>query len=131
MAAARVACIGSCAYKNANVPDKQSIINSFHAAKAAVELGVDLNATNKDGQTAMHMAAFTGADEVVQYLADKGASVTVADKFGETPWTMASGISPVLRRRGLYGRHDSTVELLEKLGASPISIEEMDAITPR
>lgn len=131
MAAARVACIGPCAYKNANVPDKESIINSFHAVKAALELGVDVNATNKDGQTAMHMAAFTGADEVVQYLADKGASVTVADKFGETPWTMASGLSPVLRRRGLYGRHDSTVDLLEGLGAIPTSIEEMDAKTPR
>ena len=131
MAAARVACIGPCAYKNNNIPDKESLYKSYQAAKAALELGVDINASNKDGQTAMHLAAFTGGDAIIQLLADKGARVTVADKFGETPWSMASGLSPVLRRRGLYGRHDSTVELLEKLGATAINIEEMDGQAPR
>jgi ankyrin repeat protein len=131
MAAARVACIGPCAYKNNNIPDKESLTKSYQAAKAALEFGVDINATNKDGQTAMHLAAFTGGDAIIQLLADKGASVTVADKFGETPWSMASGLSPVLRRRGLYGRHDSTVNLLEKLGATAINIEEMDGRAPR
>ena len=131
MAAARVACIGPCAYKNKNIADKESLYKSYQAAKAALELGVDINATNKDGQTAMHLAAFTGGDATIQLLADKGASVTVPDTFGETPWSMASGLSPVLRRRGLYGRHDSTVELLEKLGATAINIEEMDGRAPR
>ena len=131
MAATRVACIGPCEYKNGNVADDKSILNSYQAVKTAAELGVDINATNDDGQTAMHMAAFTGADEIVQFLADKGASVNVSDKFGETPWSMASGISPVLRRRGLYGRHDSTVDLLEKLGATMTNIENMDYQTPR
>jgi uncharacterized protein len=131
MAAARVACIGPCAYKNNNIADKESLDKSYQAVKAALELGVDINATNNDGQTAMHLAAFTGGDATIQHLADKGASITVSDKFGETPWSMASGLSPVLRRRGLYGRHDSTVELLEKLGATPINIEEMDGYAPR
>ena len=131
MAAARVACIGACAYKNNNIPDKESLDKSYQAVKAALELGVDINVTNKDGQTAMHLAAFTGGDEIIQLLVENGASITVADKFGETPWSMASGLSPVLRRRGLYGRHDSTVELLEKLGATAINIEEMDGLAPR
>jgi ankyrin repeat protein len=131
MAAARVACIGQCAYKNNNIADKESLNKSYEAVKAALELGVDINATNNDGQTAMHLAAFTGGDVTIQLLVDKGASVTVSDKFGETPWSMASGLSPVLRRRGLYGRHDSTVMLLEKLGATAINIEEMDGLAPR
>jgi hypothetical protein len=75
----------------------------------------------------MHMAAFTGADGVVQFLADHGATVDVQDRHGETPWSMAAGLSPVLRYRGLYGAHESTAKLLQKLGARPVTQEELDA----
>ena len=92
----------------------------------AVELGSDIDAANEIGQTAMHQAAFTGADTIVQFLADHGASVEVVDENGETPWSMAAGISPVLRYRGQYGSHQSTADLLLKLGARPRTREEMD-----
>ena len=92
----------------------------------AVELGSDIDAANEIGQTAMHQAAFTGADTIVQFLADQGASIDIADENGETPWSMAAGISPVLRYRGQYGSHQSTAELLLKLGARPRTREEMD-----
>jgi len=95
--------------------------------KVAVELGADVNAANEDGQTAMHMAAFSGADGVVQFLADNGATVDGQDKRGETPWSMAAGLSPVLRYRGQYGTHESTAKLLLKLGAQPVTQEELDA----
>jgi hypothetical protein len=75
----------------------------------------------------MHMAAFTGADGVVQFLADHGARVDVQDKRGEPPWSMAVGISPVLRYRGQYGSHESTATLLLKLGARPVTQDELDA----
>ena len=39
---------------------------------------------------------------------------------------MASGISPHLEMRGSYGTHQSTADLLLKLGAVPRSREEMD-----
>ena len=130
MAAARAACTGSCAFQGGNKANKADIEHSLKAVKAAVELGVDVNARSEEGQTAMHMAAFTGADVVVQYLADHGADVDVKDDYGETPWSMASGISPVLRYRGLYGTHDSTAALLVKLGAATTSREEMDEDAP-
>ncbi len=72
------------------------------------------------------MAAFTGADAVVQYLAEQGADVNATDINGETPWSMASGISPGLRYRGLYGSHESTAALLIKLGAKAVTLEEMN-----
>jgi hypothetical protein len=100
---------------------------ALEAVKAAVELGADVNAANEDGQTAMHMAAFTGADGVVQFLAAHGASVDVQDKRGETPWSMAAGLSPVLRYRGQYGSHESTATLLLRLGARAVTQEELDA----
>ncbi len=92
-----------------------------------MELRADINAANKDGQTAMHMAAFTGADGVVQLLADRGAAVDVQDTRGETPWSMAAGLSTVLRYRGQYGTHESTAALLRTLGATPITQQELEA----
>jgi len=130
MAAARSACTGSCAFQGGNRVDEVAAKNAFEAVKVAVELGADVNATNEDGQTAMHMAAFTGNDAAVQFLADHGAKVDVKDKYGETPWSMATGISPVLRYRGLYGNHESTAKLLLKLGATQASRDEMDPNAP-
>jgi hypothetical protein len=40
---------------------------------------------------------------------------------------MAAGLSPVLRYRGQYGSHESTANLLLKLGARPVTQEELDA----
>ena len=128
MAAARSACTGSCEYRGANAEvDEAAAAAALEAVKVAVELGADVNAANEDGQTAMHMAAFTGADGVVQFLADNGATVDVQDKHGETPWSMAAGLSPVLRYRGLYGSHQGTAALLLKLGARSVSQDELDA----
>lgn len=130
MAAARAACTGSCAFAGGNEASEEGIRISLQAVKAAVEMGVDVNARSSEGQTAMHMAAFTGADAVVQYLFDHGADVNAKDNFGETPWSMASGISPVLRYRGLYGTHESTAALLVKLGANTTSRDQMDDSAP-
>jgi ankyrin repeat protein len=98
----------------------------LEAVKVMVELGVDLNETNGAGQTAMHYAAFMGEDEVIQFLTDNGAKVDVVDGLGQTPWTMAQGISPSLGTRGSYGIHKSTADLLLRLGATPRSREQMD-----
>ena len=104
----------------------EELKSAVEAVKVLVELGADVNAKNDDGQTAMHAAAFNGADAIVELLAARGAAVDLPDKKGETPWSMAAGISPVLRYRGFYGIHPSTVALLEKLGATPITREEMN-----
>jgi cytohesin len=130
MAAARAACTGACAFKGGNEANDHDIELSFRAVRTVIEMGIDVNAKNDEGQTAMHMAAFTGADPVVKYLAENGADVNVTDNYGETPWSMASGISPVIRYRGLYGNHQSTAALLERLGATTTSRDFMDPNAP-
>lgn len=128
LAAARSACTGSCEFQGANLDvDPIAAAAALDAVQVAVELGADIDAANEDGQTAMHMAAFTGADGVVQFLADRGAVVDVQDARGETPWSMAAGLSTVLRYRGQYGTHESTAALLVKLGANPVTQDELDA----
>jgi ankyrin repeat protein len=125
IAAAMAACSGTCAYAGANRDNEEEARNALEAVRVAIEAGADIHAVNSDGQTAMHAAAFTGADAIVQYLADQGAAVEVQDKRGETPWSMAAGISPIINNQGLYGSHQSTADLLLKLGAKPVTQEEL------
>jgi hypothetical protein len=94
--------------------------------KATLEFGADVKAAGQDGYTALHMA-FTGAASIVKLLVDRGASIDARNKLGETPWSMAAGMSPVLRYRGQYGSHESTAKLLLSVGAKPFPQDELDA----
>jgi ankyrin repeat protein len=64
---------------------------NIEAVKLAFELGGDINATNRLGQTAVHAAVrhigptTEGIDEVIQFLADHGARLDTKDDRGMTP----------------------------------------------
>ena len=105
---------------------KQRLGRPEEAVKVVMELGADVHATRGNGQTALHAAAFAGENEVVEYLVDHGAEVEIEDNIGQTPWSMATGISPALGSRGSYGSHPETADLLLRLGAKPRSREDME-----
>jgi ankyrin repeat protein len=86
------------------------------AARLAVELGVDVNAANVAGDTALHLAATAGFDAVVQFLADRGARLEAKNRKGETPLALTAPL-PANVYRGGTGGHKSTADLLRKLGA--------------
>ena len=95
-------------------------------------MGNDLNAVNDNGRTALYGAASSGGNAIVQFLVEKGAKVNVKDKFGMTPWNLASGVlAPnVLNSDKLNPIHPSTADLLVKLGAAPMTQEEANALGP-
>jgi ankyrin repeat protein len=64
----------------------------LEAVKLCVELGLDVNAVNSMGLTAIHGAANRGSDEIIKYLSSIGAKVDVRDKEGRTPMTWAEGV---------------------------------------
>jgi ankyrin repeat protein len=74
------------------------------------ELEADVNFVADTGETALHAAAYRGANSVVQYLVDKGATLDVVDKIGRTPLKVAEGVE--------YGNsfqaQPHTAELLRK-----------------
>ena len=75
------------------------------------ELGVDVNAADHEGNTALHNAAARGDVEMIQYLVSKGANVQAVNREGKTTADMANG--PVQRIQPW----PDALALLEKLGA--------------
>jgi uncharacterized protein len=86
------------------------------AVKLCVELGLDVNAINSMGLTAMHGAANRGSDEIIKYLASLGAKVDVKDKEERTPLTWAEGVFLAT----IPARPKPTsIALLKQLSATP------------
>jgi ankyrin repeat protein len=84
--------------------------------RLCLDAGVDINATDGRGQTALHGAALKGYDQVVQFLADHGAKVDVKDRRGFTPLDAAMGKAGGLGFDGAASEpHETTAALLRKL----------------
>jgi ankyrin repeat protein len=89
---------------------------AIEAIQLCLSAGVDINAADSRGQTAMHGAALKGYDQVVQFLADHGAKADVKDKRGFSPLDAALGKAGGVGFDGAAGIvHDSTAALLRKL----------------
>jgi ankyrin repeat protein len=87
------------------------------ACKLLLDRGVDVDAFNNAGNTALH-AAVTRGDPVVAFLASRGATLTLKNKAGVTPLDIAKGNSGRSGRGGGRGApvvRESTVKLLEQL----------------
>jgi ankyrin repeat protein len=89
---------------------------AIEAIDLCLKAGVDANAADQRGQTALHGAALKGYDQVVQFLADHGAKLDVRDKRGFTPLDVAMGKAGGLGFDGAAAEpHESTAALLRKL----------------
>jgi ankyrin repeat protein len=93
------------------------------AIALAIELGNDPNVVDKNGETAMHAAAYKNVADAVRYLASHGANPEVwnqPNKHGWTPLTIAQGY-----RFGNFKPSPPTVEaLLEVMKAQHVPIKE-------
>ena len=97
---------------------------AVQTVKFLAEHGADVNAAGQFGWTALHGAAYQGLDDVIQYLAGKGAKLDTKDNFGQTPLSVSMGIvtkglgAAYYQTPRVYWRE--TAELLVKLGATPL-----------
>jgi ankyrin repeat protein len=94
--------------------DRASESQVLEAVKLIVnELGADVNALNDFGESAMHAAAYRGANSVVQFLFDKGGKLDVTAIDGRTPLIVADGVE----YGNSFAAQPQTAVLLRKLGA--------------
>lgn len=87
---------------------------ALDAIKYCLELGLDINAVNDNGQRPLHGAVYIGGTLVIPYLVDNGAQLDVINRRGQTPWMIAAQGE---YRAGSFNIHDETAQVLEALGA--------------
>lgn len=64
--------------------------NDMAFLKRLEEFGIDINKKNDEGNTALHLAAMsTGNTEILKYLIEQGADVTLKTDFEETVYDLA------------------------------------------
>ena len=97
----------------------------IQAMQLLLDKGADINAADGTGMTPMHGAAQKGENELVQFLAGKGAKLDTKDKRERTPLDIAeakAGKGHVNGEGGPESRmtpHPETVKLLRKLLGMP------------
>ncbi len=109
-------------------PNKQEYENALEVAKMLVKEGADVNAVGENGWTPLHGAAYSGADEIVQFLVDNGATLDLIDVYLQTPWSIAEGIIGagfVAFSKKPSGPHPSTAKLLLELGSDPMVVPKL------
>jgi len=90
--------------------------SSIEAVKLCLERGVDINAFNTNGTTAIHSAVQRGAEKVVRFLAQNGAKLDMKNKQGRTPLDIALGVGAGAGRgRGGRGRGGAPRETMATL----------------
>ena len=89
---------------------------AIEAARYALELGVDINAANAWGATALHAATYHAADELIRFLVENGAELDATDWEEQTPLRLARGHMICC---STYVEHPDIADLLRELGADP------------
>jgi ankyrin repeat protein len=85
----------------------------LEALQAALDLGADINAVDKNGETAMHSAAYKNHPQAIEFLAAHGAKIETwnrENKRGWTPLTIAEGY-----RFGNYKPSPETVAAIHRV----------------
>lgn len=82
------------------------------AVRLCAELGMDVNAVNSMGLTALHGAANRGSNEIIEYLVSEGARLDVTDNEGRNVLDWADGV--FLATHPAEPKPDS-IALLERL----------------
>jgi ankyrin repeat protein len=98
--------------------------SALEAVQLLVSLGADVNAVGENGYTALHGAAYVGADSIVRFLVEQGARIETLDNFGQTPLSIAEGVITtgiVEFSKKPWGTHRTTSNLLLELGALPLA----------
>jgi len=87
--------------------------DALEAVKVCLELGNDVNAVDNNGETALHGAAWRGANDIVKLLVEKGARLDARDKKGH--WTPLAYAHLVYTPGMVFQSWPETEALLRKM----------------
>ena len=90
-------------------------VGALEGIKLLLDRGVDVDAFNVNGRTALHLAAARGADRIVKLLAERGAKLDARNKQGHTPLDVALGGGRHRPGQAAPVVHETTAALLRQL----------------
>ena len=93
----------------------------LEAVKVAIELGNDVNAVDKNGETAMHGAAYKQVPEAAAYLLAHGAKIDVFNHKNSHGWTPLRIADGVHRGMNLRASPETAVVLRKAMEAAGVS----------
>ena len=89
---------------------------AVEALAAGLDLGLDVDAANAHGETALHAAAYHNANRVIEFLVGRGAAIDALNAAEQTPLRIAEGH---LICCTTFVRHGEAAARLRGLGADP------------
>ena len=105
------------------------------SVKFLLDLGLDIEAQNKQGYRAMHMAAASGFNDVIKFLVGKGAELNPMskgsdDSYGPGMRIRISAKTPLGIADGFFGGalfiHPDTAAYLRTLGAKSVGADTLE-----
>ena len=93
------------------------------AVRIALDLGNDLNVVDKNGETAMHGAAYKHVPTVVHYLADEGARADVWNRPNSKGWTPLKIAEGVQRGMNIVSSPVTATAIRQVLAASSPAVQ--------
>jgi ankyrin repeat protein len=89
---------------------------AIEAIEYGLERGIDINASNQDGETALHAAAYHAANRLIRFLVGRKANLNARNFQEQTPLLVAQGHLVCCTT---FVRHAETAQLLIDAGADP------------
>jgi hypothetical protein len=71
--------------KGADFATSAAVHGNTRLVARLLDGGVPINATTREGRTALHLAAFGGKVETIDYLLSRGADVNAISLYGDSP----------------------------------------------
>lgn len=90
---------------------------TLELAQILIDEGVDVNAVDNRGRTAIHHAVLKDFPSVVEYLAMRGANIHLPNDRDLTPLQLAETVQGIPGTNGLRGTRPEVAAVLRRLGA--------------
>jgi len=97
--------------------------------KRNIENGIDINTSDEDGNTALHLAVIKGNLELTQYLIQKGAKINQKDGNGDTPLANACVLGNVEIAKYLI-EHGAEIDSKNQYGWTPLRLASNEGYMP-
>ncbi|XP_069681555.1 uncharacterized protein [Periplaneta americana] len=103
------------------LPESNILTSHLSALECLLKNQSNINATNLEGETALHLASSGGCQDIVKSLLNQNADINIADNYGYTPLHVATieGHLPVVRQ---LVQNETILNTIDLHGHTPLHI---------